>query len=961
MGLRGLAALFAVTIGLASSASIAVAQRVDFDATLREIDRLVDARRFDEAEPLARALMDEAKRAGTDDTMRALLNADALHALAYVRSGQGFADEALELLANVIQIRDRLIGEDSPKVAQALNDQAVVLTTLGRYKEALPLHERALAIREKVAPEGSIEVAQSLDNIVQVKRRLADTIGLETLLRRAIDLRGRLFGPESAELGDSLADYADFLVDEGRDREALPLAETALALTEKALGPGDEEVARRLIKLGNAQRATGELIAAEASYRRAVDIREKVFGAYSRQVAGALSNLATAVALQGRAADAEPLLRQALEVQIKVRGKDHPSVGETLSRLANALRDLGKKADAAKLYDEALAVQEKALGPNHPEVIETLAGEAELAVRDQRLADAFAFISKASEIARRLERVGRPVSVDDGEVTSRQGEIDRRLVEIGFELASSDGARTNELAAATFEAAQRAMHSRTGVALNDLAQRISLTDPELSRLVRERQDLTARWQEADKALLEALAKGNGQKAAVEVTTVEDRIATIDQAIAAKNAGFAELTAPAALSIGDAQAALRSDEALVLFLETSRGVIVWAVTSEQVAWAGSAIAPDELAERVASIRAGVDDIKAGASLDLEASFALYRDLLGASSIEAALSDKAHLLLIPSGVLTGLPFQLLVTEAPSDLSGPNRFRKASWLIRRHALSVLPTISALRVLKGISPTNDTRLPYLGIADPVFQSQTGDGGGVRDASVPVGDAGRYFKGRDPDLEALSRGLPELPETASEVSEIGRLLGAQSDALVLRAAASETTLKSLDDAGALQRYRVIVFATHGLIAGEVEQLTRLKAEPALALTLPEAISARDDGLLTASEVASLRLDADWVVLSACNTAAGSEPGAEALSGLTRSFLYAGARALMVSHWSVVSEAAVTITTGTFARLNADPGLSRAEALRQTMLDILDSDRNLAHANPSYWAPFSLVGYGGVQ
>ncbi|MEZ5773241.1 MAG: CHAT domain-containing protein [Hyphomicrobiaceae bacterium] len=97
----------------------------------------------------------------------------------------------------------------------------------------------------------------------------------------------------------------------------------------------------------------------------------------------------------------------------------------------------------------------------------------------------------------------------------------------------------------------------------------------------------------------------------------------------------------------------------------------------------------------------------------------------------------------------------------------------------------------------------------------------------------------------------------------------------------------------------MIEFATHGLVAGEVEALTRLEAEPALALTLPVAISADDDGLLTASDAARLRMDADWVVLSACNTAAGEKPGAEALTGLARAFLYAGARALLVSHWAV--------------------------------------------------------------
>ena len=100
-----------------------------------------------------------------------------------------------------------------------------------------------------------------------------------------------------------------------------------------------------------------------------------------------------------------------------------------------------------------------------------------------------------------------------------------------------------------------------------------------------------------------------------------------------------------------------------------------------------------------------------------------------------------------------------------------------------------------------------------------------------------------------------------------------------------------------LADYRVVYFATHGLVAGDVKGL----AEPSLALTLPQPPSDIDNGLLTASEVAQLKLDADWVVLSACNTVAGDKPGAEAMSGLARAFFYAGARALLVSHWSVAS------------------------------------------------------------
>ena len=136
---------------------------------------------------------------------------------------------------------------------------------------------------------------------------------------------------------------------------------------------------------------------------------------------------------------------------------------------------------------------------------------------------------------------------------------------------------------------------------------------------------------------------------------------------------------------------------------------------------------------------------------------------------------------------------------------------------------------------------------------------------------------------------LPRLPETATELQSVARNLGAPPGSIHLRQDASETTVKR----ATLTDYRVVYFATHGLVAGEIKGL----AEPSVALTLPKQPSDLDDGLLTASELAQLRLNADWVVLSACNTISGDKPGAEALSGLARAFFYAGARTLLVSHW----------------------------------------------------------------
>jgi hypothetical protein len=144
-----------------------------------------------------------------------------------------------------------------------------------------------------------------------------------------------------------------------------------------------------------------------------------------------------------------------------------------------------------------------------------------------------------------------------------------------------------------------------------------------------------------------------------------------------------------------------------------------------------------------------------------------------------------------------------------------------------------------------------------------------------------------------------------------------------------------------LDEYRVIYFATHALVAGEVEKFAKVKAEPALVLSIPDKPTEEDDGLLRVSDVAMLKMNAEFVVLSACNTAAGDKPGAEALSGLARAFFYAGARSLIVSNWEVDSEATVALMTGVFDALKSDPHLSHAEALR--LFDVAD-DRSSIQA-----------------
>jgi len=226
-------------------------------------------------------------------------------------------------------------------------------------------------------------------------------------------------------------------------------------------------------------------------------------------------------------------------------------------------------------------------------------------------------------------------------------------------------------------------------------------------------------------------------------------------------------------------------------------------------------------------------------------------------------------------------------------------------------------------------------------------------------GAPSRFFRGGFADVELIRSQVP-LPETAAELCTVARSLGAQDGAVHLGDKASETTIKALSANGSLSQARVVHFATHGLIASETSIVIGSKAEPALVFTPPSTPSEQDDGLLTASEVAQLKLDADWVVLSACNTAAGGseEANAQALSGLARAFFYAGARALLVSHWAVESEATVSLITRTFDQLKADAQAGRSEALRRSMLALIASGGRNAH--PAAWAPFVLVGEGGA-
>jgi CHAT domain-containing protein len=329
--------------------------------------------------------------------------------------------------------------------------------------------------------------------------------------------------------------------------------------------------------------------------------------------------------------------------------------------------------------------------------------------------------------------------------------------------------------------------------------------------------------------------------------------------------------------------------------------------------------------------------------------LWRDLFG--GVEGALEGKRHLIIVPPPDLLALPFAALVTEAPTGGS----LQDVPWLIRRYAVSVLPSLESFRTLRETA--GEARLsPFLGIGDP----QIGTAGAI-DCDMQLARHVRSAPSTDAVLSddgsalALANGdalraLTRLPDTACEVRAVAETLG--NGMTLLGPAANESAIKALSAAGELSSYQTILFATHGLMAGEAGAQA-----PGLVLTPPEAPTIKDDGLLTSAEIATLRLSADLVILSACNTAAGDVGDGDALSGLSRAFFFAGARSLLVTHWSVYSEAATRISTSMMGALAEDPSLRKAEALRAAVLELIDEHgQSPMRQHPSYWGAFSIIG-----
>jgi CHAT domain-containing protein len=818
------------------------------------------------------------------------------------------------------------------KLAEA---EAKFRSAMRRMEQSLKANE---SLSEKAAP-GTVEavIEKARLQLAQVLAREGKLIEAEVEVRRSLVEIMRLQSDSAPQTASTVLILADILQTQGRYRDAQRLAEAALDIYVRGgVDPAVHADALQRIAVGQA--SLGRWDEAMATYEKLKAAVANDESARKRHADGNL-DLAVALVRSGQATAAIPIFENIIKKRVAEGGNNDYAIAEVRGFLGTALAAAGRNEEAFRTLHAAVPILLHMSDSSANEE-----GAVDEANRRQLIIDGYFNLLtqvRSTELEKRLN-----INATDEAF---------RMADVAHAKSVHSAIAASSARAASGEAALVELIRQT----QDTDQRVAA----ISDLLKA--TLNAPADQQDAKVIQSLRK--------DVEQLREARKTLRKEIERRFPQYAQLISPKPAGIAEARAKLHDGDALIVtYFSGGRGH-VWAIPKHgEPAFAPMALSEsdivglvDELARALNSNAILVSELP---PFSVAAAHKLYTSVL--EPVASGWQNAKNIIVIPDGVLGRLPFSLLVTHAttqPEEAGDKLRFagyRKVPFLIRDATVTHSPSVAAFVTLRSVPAGSQHRKPFIGFGDPWFSLTQAAQAQSQQQATQVAMAGSPIEVRAaPKTQGMASvelaQLPRLPDTADEVREIARVLGANPVAdVLLGVKANEKAVRSMR----LDDRRVVMFATHGLVPGELDGLT----QPALALSSPTIPGVEGDGLLTVEKILGLKLDADWVVLSACNTAAGEGGSAEAVSGLGRAFFYAGARALLVTHWPVETTSARALTTDLFRRQAAAASLSRASALREAMLDMItkgeradDNGRPLfAYAHPMFWAPFALVGEG---
>jgi len=807
----------------------------------------------------------------------------------------------------------------------------------------------------------NIETFRDLMQVSTLNNVLGRYRAAERVLRLALTLCEGVFGVEDPDCGDVLTRIAIELSNQERFSEADLLFQQAETVIKKASSPLDFPRFLTYRAMDHANR--GALAPAWTLVQQANRQRQKIIQTVQNQnlpvrdlLDRTIADLAHGLYVQATVAfqkeDWKAAKLAAHLSRVLIRRSEsapdwwvaHPD--ELLGRVALAEGDLEEAQKRQKL---SLDTKKLALGETRPTALSHLWLGSVLRATQQTEA----VITESRQGLAILDRELSETLSDPIDITRLQSFL---LTAYEQAQALGENPRSQAQKTALYEDMFQAVQlNKAGIAARSIAEmtvRLQTEDPTIASLIRDAQEAQRLRDLLRQRFGRSLVPSQGERDDISLNTLRQAVReaastaeALDTRLIEAFPRYAQRVAPSPVSYEALKPFLKEAEALLFFAIGEEAGFVFSVDRTGVTPFPLAVTEDQVADRVLKLRKAF--ALTGGDLgyfDMSLAYETYQELLG--PLVQHLPRKDHLILVPSGALLSLPFGLLIDQPPPR---GEAYHQASWFGQRHALSVVPSVRALVSLRETPEAPKSHKPLVAFGNPTYRGS--------DAGLELLE--RYCVPDKPVPSALLAGLAPLPGTAREVQQVARALNASEADLFLGAAANEQDLRRQD----LSIYRTVYFATHGLLPGELS----CQAEPALALSPPTqtAITQASDGLLTASEVAGLKLDADLVVLSACNTGGASQIsdetgaerlGGEALSGLARAFFYAGARSLLVSHWQVESDATVALMGRLFGQFRQQNFANIAQALRQAQGNLI---RDPQKAHPFFWAAFTLVGDGG--
>lgn len=849
-------------------------------------------------------------------------------------------------------------GED----AKRLSLRAQELIDRGQYKEAESLQSQVVAIHEKTLGKEHPTTATSLSNLGNVLYLQGKFKEAEAVHRRVLAIREKVLGPEHPDTATSMNNLANVLQEQGKD---------------EMLSPSEARAQARF----NLQAYTET----EGLFRKALAIQERTLGPNHPATANTLNNLSTYLDRRGRAEEAEPLQRRALDILEKSLGPLHPDTAAMLTTLAVMLDRQGKLTESEALYRKAVEVARQAGNPRILLLNSSRLGFA--LAKHGRYREALPFYKEAVDTLDYLYVRTRGLSDETrAAFLGQYGNIYHETIKVLLQLhrASPQAGYDREV----LEIASR-NQSRVFTEMMRQADVAKYSaDPVFLGLKQKREDLQEKIENLRLAIVTMPLNQAGLDARRsdldgQLAAAKKELAALEVALWRDYPRFMELANPRPVSVSDLQQKLlRPDEVLLSYVLLPQEVVIFAVTRGRFQMVNLPVKREDIAQRVRTIRRAIEKVAVGESVlflrEIEPANlnSLYRDLV--APLASALAGKKKIIVVADGPLLTVPLKFLVTRfgaaeqqafastrAASDGSTGRPFLgeygALDYLGREHRFAYLPSLSAL-ASQRLYPKQAAgpREEFTAFADPIFAPSSGQSYSPATRAALGLLANNYRIGTD--------GLPQIPrlkETADEARSIGQILGG-SNRLFIGDAAQEKMAKS----GELRNSRYVLFATHGFLGGEFllsadpaagAPRPKTGAQPSLALTLVGDLHG-EDGMLTMKEVIEdVELNADLVALSACNTAgdAAQANNGEGFAGLTRAFMFAGAKSLLVSHWSVDSLSTEALMTSTFR--NIKQGETALDAVSDAQRELrggsyVSGPYHFSRSNPFFWAAFVYVG-----